>query len=71
MGSGLGRPPAMPAHPSPSVAPAHRRRAWKLARTLAEGAASLLATAWQRAPADLTTTFVPLAGAALERQVRW
>jgi hypothetical protein len=39
-------------------------------RTLAEGTALLLATTWQRSPADLKTIFVPLAGAAMERQVR-
>ena len=50
-------------------APAACRRAWKLTRTLAEGAALLLAGAWRRSPADLQTSFVPLAGAALERQV--
>jgi hypothetical protein len=38
-------------------------------RTLAEGTALLLATTWQRSPADLKTIFVPLAGAAMERQV--
>ena len=45
------------------------RRAWRLTRTLAEGAASLLAASWQRDPASVRTIFVPLAGAALERPV--
>lgn len=55
-----------------SVTPpeAASRRAWRLTRALAEGAASLLAAAWQRDPAAVRTLFVPLASAALERQVR-
>lgn len=45
------------------------RRAWRLTRTLAEGCATLLASAWQDSPANVRTIFVPMAGAALERQV--
>ena len=50
--------------------PAQHRRAWRLTRTLAEGAATLLAAAWQRDPAAVRTIFVPLASSALERPVR-
>lgn len=39
-------------------------------RTLAEGAASLLAAAWQRDPAGVRIVFVTLASSALERPVR-
>ncbi|KAL4857248.1 Phosphatidylinositol 4-kinase alpha 1 [Chlorella vulgaris] len=44
-----------------------KRPAWWLTRTLSEGTACLLAAAWRRSPAAITTTFVPLAGSALDR----
>jgi hypothetical protein len=55
---------------SEADAPVRPRRAWRLLRALAEGTARLLAAAWRCSPANITATFVPLTGAALERPVR-